>query len=281
MTFTLPPAEIKQFITESKAIIGQPIDELPGTTNSNKLRAYISKYIRLIPKKSLTETRLRALSKWIVQYVPNLSTANTLFVTLRKVLRTRTEDQNLLFALSAGKEAYQKRKENAEESLLAKKPVIINIKQYLQLIKKLSSSPNPYDNLLAVCMSIGSRCQEVFHKSTYKALPDGIVEVSGFLKARASTKHVTTKPSVGLTPDELVALVSRIRSSIPVFQNSRMAQVYIDNNLTCSKARDSYGHVSYELFADKDTQTLPSWIHDVLNHSSIGTSVNYFRTQIV
>jgi hypothetical protein len=197
------------------------------------------------------------------------------------VLRTRTEDHNLLFALSAGKDAYQKRKEDADQALLSKKPVIINIKQYIALIKKLASSSNPYDYVLAVCMSIGSRCQEVFHKSTYKALPDGMVEVSGFLKARTNTKQTTTKPSVGLTPTELVTLVDKIRSSIPVFQNSRMTQVYIDNNLTCSKARDSYGHVSYELFADKESQTLPSWIHDVLNHSSIGTSVNYFRTQIV
>ncbi len=276
-----------KFNKQLKLVMGgdlQPLETYTTKSHIQRLKRFLSFYFEHVPQRSINERNLNAIAKYVVSQIPNSNTKNTFFIDTRKVLKTRTSDPHLLAVYSAGKDDFQKRKQAADNSLRDKKPKLVDINDYIQLIHTLYDSKNKYDQLLLVTLCIGSRSSEVLSESKYELVSgsDRDLKVSGFLKARPGTPKSIQKPVIELSPEQLIEVVHNIRIRIPnTPSHSAITETYKKYNMTSQAARDAYSHVSFELYADKERYTLGAWTTKVLGHSDASTSSSYSRTTIV
>jgi hypothetical protein len=264
----------------------------PATTPRVTL-PQITEFFQEQPVSKITNEILESFAESLKELYPNLNTLSTTFSKLRKILRIRLSSkrfEEIKYIFSIGKENFYKRKELGEKALMDKTPFVITTDEYKKLLVKLSQSSNPYENMLAVTMAIGSRPAEILSEDVaeFEPVDKNHIRQIGVAKYRDSDKGRLVeieKRIIKLTPNKIFTMIDNIRdkletSTTPAVSDAmrRVAKKY---GINFQQARDGYASVSFELYADKNKLTRNAWISKALGHSNGYTAINYNRTTIV
>jgi len=253
----------------------------------------ITEFFQEQPVSKITNEVLETFADTLKKLYPNLNTLSTTFSKLRKILRVRLSTkrfEEIKYIFSIGKDNFYKRKELGEKALLDKTPFVITTDEYKKILLKLSQSTNPYENMLAITMAIGSRPAEILSEDVadFEPIDKNHIKQIGVAKYRDSDKGRLVeieKRIIKLSPNKIFSMIDNVRDNLPSSStpatNDAMRRVAKKYGINFQQARDGYASVSFELYADKTKMTRNAWISKALGHSNGYTSINYNRTNVV
>ena len=153
-----------------------------------------------------------------------------------------------------------------------------------QAISSCAASDDPIANLVAVCLSTGSRLVEVLKVSNFlesEAGP-GFIVIDGV--AKSAERKILIRPLLGLTCSRVLELILRIRkfrdfkkmtnveakNAVDAAANRIMRDLF---NLTFHKCRYIYAALAWHIYGMKTPQQ--EWVRETLGHSSGDISLIY------
>jgi hypothetical protein len=195
----------------------------------------------------------------------------------------------------ANREAY---KEKIYAANADKQQIPINkINDVVNMTKK---SKNTLD--LAVCLEMvcGSRTGEILSFATFTEAKDpAYIKQTGILKQReGSERETVTKPIILVTREEFFDMLKQLRYNLSMdiryisegkmthYElsqkynhniNSRVKSLFDDRDITTHTLRKIYGHLSYQIYGNRERISEARWLAEVLGHSteSMETAASY------
>jgi hypothetical protein len=153
-----------------------------------------------------------------------------------------------------------------------------DFKQISTITKKYSHSDLWQRRAIAVALATGLRQQEILKTARIVKKNGTHIWLKGLLKKRNDDTEYS-RPTIFLNPDEVAALMSELQDistrNVPpsTISSSLVKEVRktFGKDWTFHRLRAAYCHLSFKELAT--SESLPCWIHKVLNHNS-NTMIN-------
>lgn len=299
--------EIKPLNDES-AILQKMTAYYPDIQTASPARTLEQIYVKNIEsvaKRSLVEA-IGVLND-VLPRIANDSVIQSVFLNVRNAIKARFPDEDPVITKAynvmrfdqtkwkANREAYKAKiyEQNAD-----KKQIPINkVSEVVELTKR---SDNLFDLAVGLEIVCGSRIGEILSYGNFtEAKQDGYVVQTGILKQRENTpRENITKPIILVTRAEFFEMLRKLRGKVSLdierihggtmthYElsqkynqqiNNRAKSLFNDEDVTSHMLRKIYGHLSYQLFGDRERISEARWLSEILGHSpnSIEVAASY------
>jgi len=275
----------------NKALVAVLKREIEGGLNENTLKQAFGILTKLIPAASPGHASQQALMQQIRAAV------------VSKYGRDSVMHKKSLTLMRFNQDLWKQDKKVYEHKVSLKNA---NRRQFKDIdIYKVMDTVKASDDLASLVvgaqLASGARLTEILSVGKFESVKDkpNYVKQTGLSKRKpgdTKARNTVIKPIVHYTVKEFLGMVKKIRnlvksnkktgyelsSSLNARINRKIKSLFEDDTTKSHVLRKIYGNLSYDLFADKKTTSMASWLSNVLGHKegNLTVSLSYSTVNV-